>query len=131
MSEAADPLPDVLARIADACGLPAAMALAASFGGRELYIPRPEAIGEQHPMALALGLATARRTAEILGHNKLIIPLGPAASFARRKMALRRLKAEGKSNSDTARILGIHVRTVEKRNQVDRALKRSDPDLFD
>jgi ActR/RegA family two-component response regulator len=129
MTEDLDPLPLVLAQVADACGRPAALSLAASFGGRELYIPKPEAIDEQHPIALALGLATARKA--VLGHNKLIIPMGPVSSVARTRRAYHRLKREGKTNSDIARALGIHIRAIERRNQRARAQRSTDPDLFD
>lgn len=128
--------PDLLQRVAEDCGAGAALTLAASYGGRELYVPRPEAIDETHHMALHLGLATARRIANVLGSNRIIIPLGPASTVERRKMLMRKMRADGLSNGQVAKALGVHRRTVELRHQVDRRLgvTAKDPhtlDLFD
>ena len=125
--------PDLLQRVAEDCGAGAALTLAASYGGRELYVPRPEAIDETHHMALHLGLATARRIAMVLGSNRIIIPLGPASTVERRKMLMRKLLMEGKSNGQVAKALGVHRRTVELRRQVDRRLgiTAKDPNTLD
>lgn len=126
----------VLQRVADCVGGGAALTLASTYGGRQLYIPRPEAIDETHSLALALGLATARRMAKELGHGPLIVPLGPVSSVERRKVLMRQMRVEGLSNGAVAKVLGVHRRTVELRHQVDRRLgieAKSDgtPDLFD
>lgn len=128
--------PYVLQQVAEACGAGVALRLAAAYGGRELYVPRPEAIGESHPLALHLGLATARQVAAVLGSNRIIIPLGPLSSFERRKEAMRRMRREGKSNGEAAKVLGITRRAVEMRHQVDRRLglafkEQNNLDLFD
>lgn len=139
MSAAADSTadwPELLQRVADACGVGTALALAGAYGGRELYVPQAEAIGEDHPLALSLGLATARKVAEVLSAGKIVIPLGPASDLRRRKAAMRRMRREGVTNAEQARRLGVHVRTVEIRHQRDRELnlvgkKSRDPGLFD
>jgi hypothetical protein len=115
-----DGWPEVLRAVAEECGVGVALALAGAFGGRELYVPRPENIGEDHPLAIALGLAAARLAAAALGAGSLMIPLGPASTFHRRLAAMRRLRREGKSNGEAARLLGVHRRTVELRHQRDR-----------
>ena len=112
--------PDVLQRVAEACGPGVALSLAGAYGGREIYIPSPDAIGENHHLAISLGLASAREAAKALGAGKIIIPLGPVSSAKRRAEAIRRMRREGKTNPATARALGIHVRTVEVRHQRDR-----------
>lgn len=124
--------PDLLRRIAEACGSSVALEFASTFGGRELYVPTPERIEEGHPMARALGLATARKVASVLGGGKQVIPLGPASTVQRRHRAIRSLKKDGMKNPAIARALGIHTRTVEIRLQRDR--EGPDPDqlpLFD
>jgi len=125
--------PELLQRVAEARGAGVALRLAASYGGRELYVPRPEAIDELHPLALALGLAAARHVADVLGHGKIMVPLGPASSIARRKDLIRELLAKGKSNAQVAEALGIHRRTVELRRQRDReaGIGRADPSQID
>ncbi len=128
--------PYVLQQVAEACGAGAALRLAATYGGRELYVPRPEAIDEGHHLALHLGLATARQVAKVLGSNRIMVPLGPASTVERRKLLMRKMRIEGKSNGQVAKALGVHRRTVELRHQVDRRLgiTLKDPhtlDLFD
>ena len=126
-----EPLPEVLARVAEACGLGAALNLAHAFGGRELYVPRTEGLTEDHPLAIALGLACARKAAVALGHGKLLIPLGPASSAHQKTRLYRRLRREGKTNPQIAAAMGVHLRAVEFRNQRARRAEADDePDLF-
>lgn len=125
-------LPEVLARAAETCGQGAALTLAANFGGRELYFPAPDSIGEAHPLAQVLGLATARALAGVLGPGKVMIPMGPASTHHRRGALYRRLVDEDKSNAEIARRLGIHQRAVEYRRQRSRRARRDpNPTLFD
>lgn len=128
--------PYVLQQVAEACGAGVALRLAAAYGGRELYVPRPDRIDEGHPLALHLGLATARQVAAVLGANRIIIPLGPLSSVERRKQAMRQMRRAGKSNGETAKVLGVTRRAVELRHQVDRRLglafkDQNNLDLFD
>lgn len=113
--------PDVLQQVAEACGAGAALRLAASYGGRELYLPRPDAINEGHHLAVQLGLATARRVAETLREGKIVIPMGPTNSAARRAEAMRRMKRDGATIASTAKAVGLHERTVYRRHQLDRS----------
>lgn len=127
--------PELLRRVAAEVNAGAALSLAANFGGRELYIPRPASIDEAHPLALALGLATARKVAEVLRDGKILIPMGPVSNQRRRAEAMRRMKREGLTNAAAARALGVHERTVYLRHQVDREAGLTDPtapnlDLF-
>ncbi|MFC5372873.1 hypothetical protein ACFPIF_09935 [Brevundimonas faecalis] len=112
--------PDVLQQVAEACGAGAALRLAASYGGRELYLPRPETITEGHHLAVQLGLATARRIAETLREGKIVIPMGPTNSAARRAELMRRMKRERATIAQTAKAVGLHERSVYRRHQRDR-----------
>lgn len=107
-------LSGVLADIEEACGSAAALQMAAAFGGREIYIPRPEAIGESHPIAQAVGLACGRKIAAHLAHGVVLIPLGPHSSLGRRRDSYRRLRLEGRSLAFIARALGVHIRTIKR-----------------
>lgn len=124
--------PELLQRVADACGTGVALSLASAYGGTEIYIPQADSIDEAHPLALTLGLAAARTVAAILSHGKIVIPMGPTSSVRRRRAAMRAMRREGRTNAETARALGIHVRTVEIRHQRDRelGLDPREPDLF-
>lgn len=125
--------PELLQRVAETCGAGVALRLARTYGGREIYIPTPDAIDEGHHLAVSLGLASARQLAETLSHGKLIVPMGPTSSPQRRGAAIRRMKAEGKTNPQIAKALGIHLRTVEVRQQRDRerGLGGRDADTLD
>jgi len=127
--------PELLQRIAECCGAGVALRLASAYGGREIYIPTPDAIDESHHLALTLGLASARQIADTLRVGKIVIPMGPTTTRQKRADAIRRMRREGKSNPQIARALGIHLRTVELRHQVDRAIRAAaeseTPDLFD
>lgn len=114
--------PELLQRVAECCGAGAALKLAATYGGRELYVPRPEAIDETHHLALHLGLATARRVAAELSTGRIMIPLGPVSTVERRKALMRMMRHEGKSNGQVAKALGVTRRAVEMRHQTDRRL---------
>lgn len=127
--------PELLQRVAEACSPGVALSLAATYGGREIYIPQADAIDEAHPLALTLGLATARTVAATLSPGKIVIPMGPTSSVRRRAAAMRAMRREGKTNAEQARALGIHVRTVEIRHQRDREMgleeEPDQPGLFD
>lgn len=125
--------PEILQRVAEVCGAGTALRLAQHYGGREVYIPRPASIDERHHLALSLGLATARQVAEALSEGKIIIPMGPTSSPARRAQAMRRMKREGVPNQRAAKALGVHVRTIYLRHQKDRltGASRRDEDTGD
>lgn len=128
--------PELLQRVAECCGAGVALRLARTYGGREIYIPTPDAIDEGHHLAVSLGLASARQLAATLRTGKLMIPMGPTSSPKRRAAAIRRMKSEGRTNPQIAKALGIHLRTVEVRQQRDRergltARDGDTPDLFD
>lgn len=137
---ASDPIwtewPELLQRVAECCGAGVALRLARTYGGREIYIPTPDAIDEGHHLAVSLGLASARHMADVLRVGKLLVPMGPTSSPQRRAAAIRRMRSEGATNAAIAKTLGIHLRTVEVRQQRDREaglIARDDDtlDLFD
>ena len=108
--------PEVLQRAAEIAGAPAAAGLARVFGGGELYIPRPEAIGEGHPLARAMGLAGARAFARELGGfgSTVSIPLGPNTYTSLRRAAVAELTDEGRSQPYIGRKLGMPDRSVRR-----------------
>ncbi len=70
------PLLDIIKAI----GLPAAMKLVENFGGRRLYLPLPENIDDENPIAKAIGVQYARMLAEAWNrhgwdHRRPSIPL--------------------------------------------------------
>lgn len=63
-----------LNEIVEACGHQAAITLTRSFGGRQLSVPNPDRLTEQHPIALSIGLTAARKLAKAKGGERLEIP---------------------------------------------------------
>jgi ActR/RegA family two-component response regulator len=117
--------------VGSACGYGAALTLAAAFGGAELYIPTPDRLGEEHPLALALGLAVARAVAKAIGHGKVIVPLGPLSQTRQKWQAYSRMAEAQTPNAKMARALGVHQRTIERYNARVRDGEDPEPDLFD
>lgn len=105
-------LPEVLAMVAEATSLPVALRLAADLGGTRLWLPERPQPGSA--LVQAVGQEAAERICDALGPGKVTIPLGPTATFMRRAKRIRELLAEGHSQSEIARLLHIHVRTVER-----------------
>ena len=124
----AQELPELLARVVEACGPGPALSFAQAFGGRVVYMPLPEALGEDHPFAQALGLGCARKLAAALGPGRHLIPMGPTATSQRQRQTVRRLLLEGRSWNTVAAVAGVHVRTVAR---VAAELRLPpEPDLF-
>lgn len=63
-----------LNEIVEVCGHQAAITLTRSFGGRQLSVPNPDRLTEQHPIALSIGLTAARKLAKAKGGERLEIP---------------------------------------------------------
>ncbi|MGH6909928.1 MAG: hypothetical protein ACREEG_07050 [Phenylobacterium sp.] len=105
-------LPELLARVAEACGRGVALALAAEYGGIQAYLP--EEPTADCALARKVGLVAAMKIVETLGHGHVLIPLGPFESRKRVREAIRKNLRDGKSNSKTARAVGAHERTVRR-----------------
>ncbi len=63
-----------LNEIVEACGHQAAIAITRAFGGRQLSVPNPDRMTEEHPIALTIGLTAARKLAKAKGGERLEIP---------------------------------------------------------
>lgn len=106
------PLPDLLARIADAAGEEAALLVAQEWGGRLLYLPK--VFRTDHRLVELIGEDRARKIFAELGNGMVTIPLGPYAGAAeRRRIAAAALEA-GKSHQQAAKDARVHLRTVER-----------------
>src|SRR5262245_60600883 len=62
-------------------GLPAALRLVERFGGTRVYLPRPEALGDAHPLVELIGVHAARELCELWPQERPYIPV--AARFLR------------------------------------------------
>lgn len=107
-----DVLPPILAEIAGIAGIEAARALAREKGGTEVYIP--ERAPDGHWLVQCVGREAADRIGRVHGDCRLTIPLGGTGRLAEgRKMAAAMLRS-GVPNSEIARRVGIHTRTVQR-----------------
>ena len=117
-------MPDVLAEIRDVAGADAAARIAETKGGRSVHFPAKA--GPRHWLTLAVG---AEAAVKLCAHFRvrhasgitLKIPLGEAAIYARAKRRALQLRSEGHSASETARLVGVSTRTVEKWTAAARA----------
>ncbi len=86
-------------------GEAAMVRLAEAFGGTRLYIPAN--IYADHDIAQAVGMEAATRLSERLAPDYVRVPLA-------RDLRARHYRAEGKSNAQIARALGITESGVDK-----------------
>jgi len=113
-------LPGILADIADIAGPDIAFRIAQSRGGTRIAIPPravpghwlTELVGLEIADSICKGLATLDGDGRLQGIQREVIPLGPASYLrnARRKAAAA--LSAGTSVRETARIVGLHERTI-------------------
>lgn len=113
-------LPGILADIAAIAGPEIALRIAQSHGGTRVTIP-PQAVpghwltdlvGFETANKICRGLATLDAEGRLKGVQHEVIPLGPTSYLknARRKAAAA--LSAGTSVRETARIVGLHERTI-------------------
>lgn len=101
---------NIHAQLAEAAGLLVADKFCATFGGREIYIPREPLPSNR--IALAMGLETAKTICETLGPGRVIVPLAASSTARKRRASVMMLLRNGKSEPEIAAALGCHLRTV-------------------
>lgn len=105
-------LPDLLFRVAEKCGLGAALRLGELYGGRPLGIPRKARPNDR--VAQALGFEVLAALVEIAGGTRVDVPFGPAGRQAEMARRLRELDDQGLTAPQIALMLRITDRTVRK-----------------
>lgn len=112
-----------LERIAEGIGMSAALALAEHFGGRRVYVPK--AIGEHHPISVALGREDAEALASWAGGDAIDVP----------KQAAKRAKVLALRAQGTLTVGQIATQTGYSERHVYRLGREADdsaqPDLFE
>lgn len=109
-----EPLPDLLARVAEVAGEDAALLLAKAFGGRPLYLPLAEEIEPGHRLSELIGMERARAVCTAIGQGEVIFPRGPFSSRAELKRRVAEMLDAKKSHATIALALNLHIRSVEK-----------------
>lgn len=87
--------------------------LRAAFGGRDFFPPkRVEGLSDDHPLVKALGMTAARSLVEAMCGARFYVPMPP--EMTDRDRSYTRLKAEGLSNREIAKRLGVTERPVRR-----------------
>ncbi len=107
--------PGILAEIAEVAGPMAAYRVAQAKGGVPAYFPEPEHLTDTHWLVAACGWEAARRIARRLARCRELVPLGPlSGNRAAIAKAIREGLAAGASRRETARHVGVALRTVQR-----------------
>ena len=116
-------LPALLAEIAQVAGLEAALKLAETRGGTEIYVPADAPAG--HWLADTVGAQAAKAIcSHFTGAGpgcRLELPTGPAGTMAQIRRKVDRMIAEGKSEREIALACGYTGRGVRMRRAKARA----------
>lgn len=106
-------LTQALTELVDTIGLPAAVELVRTYGGRALYVPqKPD---ERHPITLRIGFVAAGSLAEIYGGTYLHVP--PERSLLvelRNSEIVRRIVEKQESICSIAYEFGVSRRWVHR-----------------
>lgn len=119
-------LPDLLERIAEACGTNTALRVAEVLGGRKIKVPRKAT--PKCALARSVGLEAAAAIVEMYGGEVMLVPLGPASWYARWQDQIAAHTEAGLSIAATAKAVGVHERTVERHRKAIRS--RQEPPLL-
>ena len=97
----------------------AAMKLLAEYGGGNTYIPAK--LPDEHPLVMLIGRAAAEALVKEYTRDnvgaQIELPRGSSGLFAQYRRQLAEAVAEGGSDKDVARRLGISSRTVRRQRQ--------------
>ena len=112
-----DGLPELLAEIAGVAGLAPALAIAEAKGGTKAHFPAQA--GDRHWLPRLVGREAADLLCEHFRVNHrggvtVVVPLGPHRFYARARRRALELRAGGTSIAQTARLVGVATRTVER-----------------
>jgi len=100
----------VLRELSDAVGFGAAIEIARRWGGRELRVPVK--VGPGDPLALALGLETARKLVAVFGAQILQLPVERNALLDLRNAAIVRMASDGTSQEKIGLEFGLTRQAV-------------------
>lgn len=101
-------LPPVFRDVAEAIGLPAALALVERWGGVPVWVPKQ--VTSEHPLVELLGLEAAGKLSELYGGDYLRVPrCARAVRLARDAEIQRRYR-----NGQTAKKLALQYHLTER-----------------
>lgn len=129
---AADHLPASLREIAaiDSIGVAGVLALIEAHSGRPLYVPTPERLHANHPLALVLGLDGALDLARHCPGDRIDIPMGRDYKAALLAAEVDAATGRGDSEATIAGRHGITTRWVRELRRRQREADDSQGDLF-
>ena len=107
-------LPPVARVLRRLCGVQGLCALVQRWRGQSLYVPTPDRLRPDHPIAQAVGMEAARRLSAECGGNRLTVPLCIGALRAERDREIWRRYMDGVPTSRLARDYGMTWRSIQK-----------------
>lgn len=105
---------NVLRSISKLIGLQPTTIIVRRFGGRYLWIPKPEKLTDESPLVLTVGLVPAQRLAEKYGGQSLDIPNEVNAMLDLRNEAIVKMFLAGTSISAVAYEFGLDRAMIQK-----------------
>lgn len=103
---------EFMRELSDAIGASAAMSVVRVFGGGRIYVPKPTALDDQHPLTVLLGRPLAVRLCDRLGGERFEVPRAAAVEVRLRNDEIARRFLQGKSIRQIAIAFGISKSAV-------------------
>lgn len=110
--EAITELPEAMQRLAAKSSYLTAIRLMRELGGEKIYIPAPYTITAKHPVAQAIGLASAIELAHLYPTQSILIPSGSMAAKSARNREIFRLHRNGTGVKQLSEGFGLCQRSV-------------------
>lgn len=104
--------PPILTDLAEQLGYFIAQRLVEHYGGTRVYIPHPERLPPDHPVAVRIGHPIALRLARVYGGRALQVPLAVHELRTARNRSILDCKKSGQSLAEIARRHRVTERTV-------------------
>ena len=116
-----------LPALCDICGEAPALRLVAAKGGRRTYVPGK--LPDAHDLIEIMGAAAAEALVKYFskegsGGTEIELPMGPSGHFGQYRRRLAQAVADGGTEHDVARRIGVTGRTVRR----ERRRQRQEPD---
>lgn len=125
-------LPASIRELVNLIGLPAVEKLVKRYGGTYVYVPAPENLTEDHPLAELIGLEPARKVAGHCRNGKLKVALGrEAMRRARNADIVRKHFVEGWTMRQLALEYDLDERQIHTIVHTTPLSMPRHPDLFD
>lgn len=115
-------LPEKVVEISEVIGLDATFALAAAWPGIRLFVPKE--IAADNPIAVAIGVKSARELAAVYGGDSIVLPICQRYHRAVMWARINEERRAGASAAELARKYGVHQFSVYRQAARDEEAKQ-------